>query len=67
MEPIINKFDSKINIIKIDTDKNPKIVFKYRIMSVPTILIFKDGKKISEYNGILSEEELGKIIKDISN
>jgi thioredoxin-like negative regulator of GroEL len=36
-------------------------------MSVPTILIFKDGKKISEYNGILSEEELGKIIKDISN
>ena len=63
MKKALSKFEDSIDIIHIDTDKNPKIVFKYRVMSVPTIIIYKDGKKISEHVGLLSEEELSNIIE----
>lgn len=53
-----------IDIIKVDTDKNDKLVMKYRIMSIPTLLIFKDGKLIKEIVGLITKDELESIIKE---
>ena len=62
MAPILESLDSKINIIKVDIDKFPDLAEKYRIMSVPTMMFFKDGTKKDEVIGFRDEDEMKEII-----
>lgn len=41
----------KIKIVKIDTDKYPKIATRYSIQALPTLLVFKDGKQADRIEG----------------
>ena len=65
MSQILESIKDEVDIIKIDTDLNPKLVFKYRIMSIPTIIIFKDGKILKEIVGLITEDELKEVINKI--
>ena len=65
MSQILESIKDEVDIIKIDTDLNPKLVFKYRIMSIPTIIIFKDGKISKEIVGLITEDELKEVINKI--
>lgn len=60
--PIIDElvFDSvgKIKITKVLVDDNKDIARKYRVMSVPTILIIKDGKEIKRLVGLQQKGQL---------
>ena len=60
---ILDEYNN-IDIIKVDTDKNNKLVMKYRIMSIPTLLIFKDGNLIKEIVGLITKEELDNVIRE---
>ena len=61
---ILDSLEEDIDIIKIDCDSNKELVLKYRIMSIPTLLLFKDGNLIKEMVGLTSKEELENIIKE---
>ena len=65
MSQILESIKDEVDIIKINTDLNPKLVFKYRIMSIPTIIIFKDGKILKEIVGLIAEDELKEVINKI--
>ena len=65
LEHILEELDNKISIIKVDVDKFKNIALKYRIMSVPTIIFFKDKNVVKEVVGFHSKEELEKIITEI--
>ena len=48
--PIVEELDeemSNVKFIKVDVDKNPQIANQYKIVSIPTLKIFKDGKLIN--------------------
>lgn len=62
MGPVLESIDDKINIIKVDVDKFPKLAEKYRVMSIPNIIFFKDGIKKDELVGFRDEDELLEII-----
>lgn len=62
LTPVLESISDKINIVKVDIDKFPKLTTNYRIMSVPTLIFFKDGKKFKEVVGFQTEEELLEII-----
>jgi len=64
MENTLNLLDNKYNIIKIDTDKFKDITFKYRIMSIPTIIVFKNKNKVKEIVGLHTSEELERLINE---
>ncbi|OEJ98562.1 thioredoxin [Flavivirga aquatica] len=57
---------SKVRIIKIDIDKNPKLSQQYQIRSVPTIVLFKDGKLLWKQSGVHSKQQLHNIINQYS-
>ena len=51
-----------IRIIKINVDKNRPTALKYSIQSIPTLMIFKNGKQVWRQSGVLSSNELNRII-----
>ncbi len=65
LHPILESIEKKIDIIKVDIDKFEKLSIEYRIMSVPTMIFFKDGKKEEEVIGFHTEEELLEIINNL--
>ena len=62
---VLESLEDKINVIKVDIDKFEKLAFDYRIMSVPTLVFFKDGKKVREEVGFMDEDELTEIIDSL--
>jgi thioredoxin 1 len=44
LETIAGKTAGKVKIVKLNVDENPNVAGQYGIMSIPTLLVFKDGK-----------------------
>ena len=53
------------NIIKINTDTHQELAQKFGVMSIPTVLIYKDGKEKKKFIGFKSKEEIEEIIKNL--
>lgn len=67
--PIFEKVSKEFKNIKfcklnVDYDKN-NICKKYGVMSIPTIILFKDGIEIKKNVGFINEEELKKFLENI--
>ncbi len=50
--------ENKITIAKVNIDENPETPSKYGIMSIPTLLLFKEGKLVSTQVGLQQKNEL---------
>ena len=50
--------DGKLKIAKLDVDANPSIAQKYGIMSIPTLMLFKNGKIAEKFVGYMSKQQL---------
>ncbi len=46
MEDIAGEYEGKIQVVKLDVDANPQTAMKFRVMSIPTIILFKDGQPV---------------------
>ncbi|MER7010446.1 thioredoxin [Saccharopolyspora sp. NPDC000359] len=51
LEEIADEHGDKITIAKLDIDQNPSISRDYQVMSVPTLLLFKDGEPVKQIVG----------------
>lgn len=58
LEDISREYSGKIKVVKVDVDETGSTAAHYGIMSVPTLMIFKDGKVVSQSAGALSKYEL---------
>ncbi|MBI4180346.1 MAG: thioredoxin [Chloroflexi bacterium] len=58
VDELAEEYAGKISFVKLDVDQNPKTAAKYSIMSIPTLLIFKQGKPVSHIVGFRPKEEL---------
>ena len=57
----------RISIIKIDVDKNQAVAGQYQVRGVPTMILFQNGKQLWRQSGVLSKEDLIKVIVEKSN
>ena len=66
MAPILKEVKTQLGdkstIIKIDIDKNPEVAKTYQVRSVPTLILFKNGKSVWKQSGVIQANELVKII-----
>ena len=53
-----------VSIIKIKVDEHPQLASQYGIMSIPVIMIFKDGKEICKQMGFQPEESIRKLLEE---
>lgn len=56
-----------VNIIKVNTDIHQELARTFGIMSIPTLIFFKDGVEIRKEIGFRTEEELRNILNEINN
>jgi thioredoxin 1 len=68
--PIIDELaqeKKEVKFVKVDVDKNPELASQYQVFSIPTFVILKEGKTVSQFVGAHSkegfEQEINKIIK----
>ena len=52
----------KARIVKVDVDKHKEIAAYYQIQSVPTLMIFKDGKQLWRQSGVMRANDLSTIL-----
>lgn len=57
----------RVSIIKIDVDKNQAVAAQYQVRGVPTMILFQNGKQLWRQSGVLSKEDIIKIIVEKSN
>ena len=62
LEELKKKMGNKIIILKIDIDKNISLSSEYRIQSVPTLVLWKQGEIIWQQSGALSLNELEQVL-----
>ncbi|MCM1292291.1 MAG: thioredoxin [Bacteroides sp.] len=58
LEEVKNEVGDAANIIKIDVDKNPAISARYRVQSIPTLIMFKDGEAVWRASGLHQKDQL---------
>ena len=68
MAPILKDVAQKVGdsarIVKIDVDKNEQVSAQYNIQSIPTMILFKNGKVLWRVSGMQSAHQLVTIIKE---
>lgn len=58
MAPVIEELEGKAKVGKINVDENPDIAVEYNVMSIPTLIVFKNGKEEKRLVGLRNKEEL---------
>ena len=58
VEEVAQQLEGKIKVFKIDTDEEQDLAIKYGIMSIPTFMVFKNGKVEKTAVGMRDKEEL---------
>lgn len=66
--PIINEiakeYEGKVKVGGVDVDGNQQTTMRYGILSIPTLLLFKDGKPVWQGVGVQSKKQLEELLKN---
>ena len=58
LESITSHFEGKVKVIKVDIEQAQNVAVRFGVQSVPTLVILKDGEKITQFVGLQREETL---------
>ena len=64
IEEIAEEMDGKIKVCKMNVDENVQYPQEYGIMSIPTVMLFKDGQVVETMIGLQPKEEIVKTIQE---
>jgi thioredoxin 1 len=64
IDDLAKEFDGRVDFLKLDVDHNQQTPGKYNIMSIPTIMVFKDGKPVSHMVGFRSKADLKRALEE---
>ncbi|MBN2426113.1 MAG: thioredoxin [Calditrichaceae bacterium] len=65
VEELSNEYEGKLKIAKLNVDHNPHISMNYGIRSIPTLLIFKDGKAVEQLIGAVPKKTIVERLKSV--
>jgi len=62
LKEVAAELGDSVRIIKIDVDANNHIASRYNVQSVPTIIVFKNGKQVWRQSGVVSKSQLKSVL-----
>ncbi len=64
LEELAGEMGSKVSFVKIDTDESSSVAERFEVTSIPTIILFKDGKVVQRVVGLRDKDELSELINE---
>jgi thioredoxin 1 len=64
LDQIADEYKGRLHIAKLDVEENQSIAMKYGVRSIPTLMLFKEGVVEAQHVGMLSKEQLVKLLDD---
>ena len=58
VEAIANEYDGVLKVVKMDVDENPMTQGQYGIMSIPTLMLFKNGEVVERIRGAIPKDRI---------
>ena len=62
LEELAKEYDGKVKIVKLNVDDSPNTASEFGIRSIPTLLLFKNGKVFEQTVGAQSKENLKQLV-----
>ncbi|MBF0317985.1 MAG: thioredoxin [Nitrospirae bacterium] len=58
VEDLAKEYTGRMKVVKLNTDENPDVASKYKIMGIPTLMFFKGGDKVDQLVGAVPKHQL---------
>ena len=62
LEELSTKMEGKAKIAKVNVDENPSLAAQFRVMSIPTLIVFKDGQPVEQMVGVQQADQLEAVL-----
>ncbi len=63
LESVAADYEGKVKVVKLNIDDSPSIAAQYQVMSIPTLLFFKDGNVESQAVGLVGKDKIASKIE----
>lgn len=63
VEEVAVEYADRLTVGKLDVDANPEVVGKYGVMSMPTLLFFRNGQVVGQHIGYLPKAQLSTVVE----
>ncbi|MBS1127877.1 MAG: trxA [Nitrospirae bacterium] len=58
VDEISKEYAGKLKVLKLNTDENPDVAGRYKIMGIPTLMFFKNGERVDQVVGAVPKAQL---------
>jgi thioredoxin 1 len=65
IEELATEYAGKVKVMKLNTDENPEVAGRYQVMSIPTILFFKNGQPVEKLVGARPKRQFKELIDSL--
>lgn len=65
VEELATEYAGKLKVMKLNTDENPEVAGRYQVMSIPTILFFKNGQPVEKLVGARPKRQFKETIDSL--
>ena len=55
---VFESMENEVEVLKVNTDEFPDLAQKFGVMSIPTVILFKNGSEVDKFIGLRSKEEI---------
>ena len=66
IDQVAEEYAGKIKVVKLNTDENPESAVKFRITSIPNLIIFKEGKPIDQLIGSVDKTKIDEVFSKLN-
>ena len=67
LEEIAQEYEDQVKVVKLDIDANPNVTSKYEVLSIPTVIVFKNGQPVERIIGAVPKQKFVDAIKPYLN
>jgi thioredoxin 1 len=64
IDQLADEFDGKVKIAKLNVDENRELAMRFKVMSIPTLMLFKNGEVVNQLVGARPKAELVKLLEN---
>ncbi|BBO24901.1 MAG: thioredoxin [Fimbriimonadaceae bacterium] len=62
VEQIASEYNGRAKVFKVDVDNEPELAGRFGVMSIPTLLVFKDGQRVGQLIGAVPKQKIAELI-----